>query len=343
KRWSIEEHHPDIRVPALHVAAWYDIFLGGSIANYTGLKSRAGSAEARSGQHLLITIGGHAGSGQKIGAVDFGPNAKFDEDDVIIAWYDYLFKGAQNQFARKPVQLFLMGANEWRDEDDWPIPGARTTKYFLRSGGHANSSAGDGTLATNTGAGSQEPDAYRYDPSNPAPTVGGPLCCDSQHLKPGPQDQRTVEQRSDVLVYSTPVLQAPLEVIGPIRLELYAKSSAADTDFTAKLVDVAPDGFAQNLTEGIVRARYRSSQSAPELMKPDQVYKFSIDLWATGNVFRSGHRLRLEVSSSNFPRFDRNLNTAGSPESDAKYVTATNTVYHDAQHPSALLLPLVAP
>ena len=173
------------------------------------------------------------------------------------------------------------------------------------------------------------------------PTIGGPLCCDSQHLRPGPRDQRPNEARNDVLVYSTPAFSQNVEVTGPISLELYAASSAVDTDFTAKLVDVGPDGFAQNLTEGIIRARYRDSQEKADFLTPGQVYKFTIDLWSTSNVFLKGHALRLEISSSNFPRFDRNLNTAEQPESGQQFVSATNVVYHDAQHPSALVLPVV--
>jgi putative CocE/NonD family hydrolase len=233
-----------------------------------------------------------------------------------------------------------MGENKWRDEDDWPLPRARETKYFLHSSGKANSVRGDGTLDI-TAAHREASDRYVYDPANPAPTVGGPLCCDARHLKPGPRDQRAVETRDDVLVYSTPVLTQDLEVTGPVRLELFARSSAVDTDFIAKLVDVWPDGFAQNLTEGIVRARYRDSQERPVLMNPGQNYKFTLDLWATSNVFRKGHRLRLEISSSNFPRFDRNANTGEDFTSTQKPVTATNTVYHDADHPSALILPIV--
>jgi putative CocE/NonD family hydrolase len=180
------------------------------------------------------------------------------------------------------------------------------------------------------------------------PTVGGPLCCDGEHGPPGPRDQRGVEARDDVLVYSTPPLAQDIEVTGPVRLELYAKSSAADTDFTAKLVDVGPDGFAQNLTEGILRARYRDSQETPTLITPGQVYKLTIDLWATSNVFKKGHILRLEVSSSNFPRFDRNLNTGEMPYvgGDAKvepaFLPATNAILHDVEHPSALVLPVLA-
>src|ERR1035438_1775506 len=182
---------------------------------------------------------------------------------------------------------------------------------------------------------------YVYDPANPSPTSGGPLCCDSEHLGPGARDQRAVEARSDVLIYSTPPLEQDLEVTGPVQLELFAKSSAVDTDFTAKLVDVGPDGFAQNLTEGIVRARYRNSQEKAERMSPGQIYKFTVDLWATANVFHKGHMLRLEVSSSNFPRFDKNQNTGDDAGVGGKSVAATNTIYHDAEHPSALILPIV--
>jgi uncharacterized protein len=342
KRWSIEEHYSDINVPVLTVAAWYDIFLGGSLRNYTGINLHGGSEAARRGQHLLVTIGGHAGSGRKIGDVDFGPSAIFAEDELVLSWYDHLFKNVTNQFTTaKPVRLFVMGANQWRDEDDWPPPRAHNAKYFLHSAGKATSVSGDGSLST-TAPRSESPDHYVYDPANPAPTVGGPLCCDSQHLEPGPRDQRAVEARGDVLVYSTPALAQDLEVTGPVRVELFASSSAVDTDFTAKLVDVWPDGFAQNLTEGIVRGRYRDSQEKPELMNPGQTYAFIVDLWSTSNLFCKGHRLRLEISSSNFPRFDRNLNTGQDAGVTGKPVPARNTIYHDTEHPSALILPIVA-
>jgi len=342
KRLSIEEHHADINVPALTVAAWYDIFLGGSLRNYVGIRTRGGEA-ARSAQRLLVVIGGHAGSGEKIGDVDFGPAAgKFHEDETILDWYEFLFKGVQNDFAKeKPVKIFVMGRNEWREEDDWPLPRAQSTRYFLHSSGSADSLRGDGSLST-VAPHAESPDHYLYDPSNPAPTVGGPLCCDGLHLAPGPRDQRAVESRDDVLIYSTPAFTQDTEVTGPITLDLFVKSSAVDTDFTAKLVDVNPDGFARNLTEGILRARYRDSQEKPSLMNPGQVYKITIDLWATSNVFLKGHSLRLEVSSSNFPRFSRNLNTGEDNGSTRNYVSATNTVYHDAEHPSALVLPIVA-
>jgi putative CocE/NonD family hydrolase len=342
RRWSIEEHYSDLKVPMLTVAAWYDIFQGGSLRNYVGVKLYGGSDAARRGQRLLVTIGGHAGSGRKIGDVDFGPSANFEENDVIVSWYDHLFKNVANEFAGpQPVRIFVMGANQWRNEDDWPLPRARQKRYFLHSGGKANSGNGDGTLSPAV-PGAELPDHYIYDPANPTPTVGGPLCCDSGHLQPGPHDQRTVEAREDVLVYSTPVLTEDMEVTGPVTAEVFASSSAVDTDFTAKLLDVGPDGFAQNLTEGIIRARYRESRDKPAFLSPGQTYKFTLDLWSTSNLFRKGHRLRLEISSSNFPRFDRNLNTGEDAASAQKSVPATNTIFHDAKHPSALILPVVS-
>ena len=189
--------------------------------------------------------------------------------------------------------------------------------------------------------GSEPADQYVYDPGNPAPTIGGPLCCDPQHLAPGPRDQRSIEARSDVLIFSTPPFKSDLEVTGPVSVELYASSSAVDTDFTGKLVDVWPNGFAQNLTEGILRARYRDSREKAELLNPGETYKLTLDLWATSNVFKAGHRLRLEISSSNFPRFDRNLNTGESAATSTHFVKATNTIYHDREHPSALVLSVV--
>jgi uncharacterized protein len=342
KQWSIEENYQNIQVPSLTIAAWYDIFQGGSIRNYLGLKARAGNETARNGQHLVVAIGGHSGWGRKIGDVDFGPSAPFDENAVILDWYDYLFLGKQNQFATdKPVTIFVMGKNQWRNEDSWPLQRALGAMFYLHSLGKANGAAGDGTMAIAPPR-AEPPDSYAYDPANPVPTVGGPLCCDAVHLAPGPRDQRQVETRSDVLVYSTPPLEADVEVTGPITLDLFAKSSAVDTDFTGKLVDVAQDGTAINLTEGILRARYRESMSTAAPIVPGQVYEYKIDLWSTSNVFLKGHRIRLEVTSSNFPRFDRNLNTGKDASTDATMVKATNTILHDQQHPSALILPIIA-
>jgi putative CocE/NonD family hydrolase len=325
----------------LQVGGWYDIFNAGTLRNYMGARAHGSTDAARTQQHLLIEIGGHAGFGRRIGDVDFGPHATENAYvDVILDWYDFLFKGIKNEFAAdKPVKLFVMGANEYRQEDDWPSPQARSTKYFLHSAGKANSLRGDGSLSTSAPK-SEPADNYFYNPANPAPTVGGPLCCDAEHMEPGPRDQRAVESRDDVLVYSTGPLPSDLEVTGPVTADLFVKSSAVDTDFTAKLVDVAPDGFAQNLTEGILRMRYRGSPEHASLMNPGQIYEISLDLWATSNVFLRGHSLRLEISSSNFPRFDRNLNTGEEIRTARTVATASNTILHDAQHPSWLVLPV---
>lgn len=345
KQISIEDHYSQVQVPVFTVAAWYDIFQGGSLRNYQLLKTQAGSESARNGQKLLVEIGGHAGSGRKIGDLDFGSAAPYDLDGQVLDWYDVIFKGKPAAPDAKPVRIFVMGRNVWRDEDDWPLARAKSTRYFLHSHGAANSASGDGSLDTaapSSSAAADAKDSYVYDPANPVPTTGGPLCCDSQHLAPGPRDQRSVEDRKDVLIYSTPVFTQDTEVTGPVVLDLYASTSAVDTDFTAKLVDVWPNGFAQNLTEGILRLRYRNSQEAPELAKPGEIYHLKIDVWSTSNVFLAGHRLRLEVSSSNSPRFDRNLNTGEDQAHATRMVTATNKVYHDRQHPSALLLPIVS-
>lgn len=341
KSISIEEHYSGVRVPVLNMGAWYDIFLGGTLRNYEQMKTHAGSQRASGGQRLLIGLGGHAGGWEKekIGDVDFGKNAPYDGDDITLEWYDHLLKGENNAFSRgKPVRIFVMGKNQWRDEDDWPLARAKRTRYFLHSDGNVSSSK-QGELSARSPE-SEAPDRFVYDPADPVPTVGGPLCCDSR-LMPGAFDQRNVEQRKDVLVYSTSPMTSDVEITGPVSLDFYVSTSALDTDFTGKLVDVWPNGYAQNLTEGILRLRYRDSQSIPEPAKPGEIYHIRVNLWATSNVFLKRHRLRLEISSSNFPRFDRNLNTGESQASSTNSVNATNVVYHDRQHPSALIVDVV--
>ena len=335
RQWSIEDHYENVKVPAYFVGGWYDIFQGGIVRNYVGLKSRV------PGQRLMIGPWYHGPFDGQTGELNFGPSAKGDTDTDQLRWYDHLLRGIDNGSEReKPVKIFVMGKNAWRDEDDWPLARARSTSYYLHSAGGANTRTGDGTLDTSAPA-DERTDRYTYDPANPTPTRGGGLCCDNNHLASGAFDQRTVEERKDVLVYTTPAFSSDFEVTGPVAAELYVGSSAVDTDFTAKLVDVWPNGFAQNLTEGILRARYRNSQAHPELMKPGEVYKIRIDMWNTSNIFLAGHKLRVEISSSNFPRFDRNLNTGENAGSSSNFVKADNAVYHDARHPSALILPVV--
>jgi putative CocE/NonD family hydrolase len=343
KQWSIEDHYAQIQVPVLSLGAWYDIFLGGTLRNYSRLKTGAGTEVAKKGQRLVVYLGGHAGSpmAKKIGDVDFGDKAPIDLDELTLRWYDWLLKGESNGVEKeKPVKIFVMGKNEWRDEDDWPLARAKSTKYYLHSGGSANGLAGNGSLSA-VAPGEEKADQYVYDPADPAPTLGGPLCCGALPSGIGPQDQRPVEARNDVLVFSTPAFAKETEVTGPISLDLYVSSSAVDTDFTGMLVDVWPNGYSQSLTSGILRMRYRTSQEKPELANPGEVYHITVDLWATSDVFLAGHKLRLEVSSSNFPRFDRNMNTGEEQARASRMIKATNVIYHDKVHPSALILPIV--
>jgi uncharacterized protein len=344
KQWSIEDRYAQIQVPVLSFGAWYDIFLGGTLRNYARLKTEAGTDAAKHGQRLVVYVGGHAGgsTSRRVGAVDFGEKLPIDQDELTLRWYDSIFKGQANGVEReKPVKIFVMGKNEWRDEDDWPLSRAKSTRYFLHStGGGATGLAGNGTLST-AAPGEEKPDQYVYDPSDATPTIGGPLCCGSLPTGIGPEDQRPAETRADVLVFTTPAFAQDTEVTGPVTLDLYVSSSAVDTDFTGMLVDVWPNGFAQNLTSGILRMRYRNSQEKPELANPGETYHVTVDLWATSNVFLAGHKLRLEVSSSNFPRFDRNLNSGEIQARATHMIKATNVIYHDKAHPSALVVPVV--
>ncbi len=293
RQWSIEDHYAQIQVPVFSLGAWYDIFLGGTLRNYVSLKKEAGTETARRGQRLMIYVGGHAGgwSNQKVGAVDFGSKLPFDLGEEILRWYDSLLKGIANGLDHeKPVRIFVMGKNDWREEDDWPLERAKATRYYLHSTKPANGLEGGGTLST-TAPADEKPDQYVYDPNDAVPTIGGPLCCEPLPTGIGPQDQRPVEARDDVLVFSSPAFVRDTEVTGPISLDLYVSSSAVDTDFTGKLVDVWPKGFVQNLTEGILRLRYRNSQEKSELGNPGGVYHITVDLWATSNVFLAGHKL----------------------------------------------------
>ena len=343
-----QETYERITVPAFNIGGWFDLFLRGTLTNYQGMKKRGGSAIARQHQHLVIGPWSHGFVGGFFPERDFGFMSGGEIIDLAgmqIRWFDHWVKGVENGVKQdKPVKLFVMGPNIWREEDDWPLPDTQFCPYYLRSRGYANSAAGDGTLATET-PGSEPEDVYLYDPRRPVPTVGGATFLPGllTGVNAGPRDQRGVEMRDDVLCYSTPPLGRPVEVTGPIELVLFVSSSALDTDFTGKLVDVSPDGRAELLTDGILRTRYRASFSKPVLMEPGHMYELRVDLGATSNVFQAGHRIRLEVSSSNFPRFDRNTNTGGTiaTESEKDLVQAVNRVYHDSAHPSHLILPII--
>lgn len=348
RRIAPKERYERITAPAMSIGGWYDLFLGGTLANFVGMKQSGGSERARSMQRLIVGPWAHGatdGVFPERGYGLMGGADAFDLTGAQLRWFDHTLKGIDNGADRdKPVRIFVMGANVWREEDDWPLPDTRYTDYFLHSGGRGNTAGGDGALSTEAPT-DEPPDVYLYDPRNPVPTVGGPTFLPGLAVaaNAGPRDQRPVEGRHDVLCYTTPPLEQPLEVTGPVSLLLYASSSARDTDFTAKLVDVHPDGRAEILTEGILRARYRESPSTPTLLQPDRVEQFLIDMWATSNVFAAGHRIRLEVSSSNFPRFDRNTNTGGTIAEERldQAIPAVNRVLHSRDYPSRLVLPVI--
>ena len=344
RQWNIESRHAEIAVPALNIGGWHDIFLGGTIRNYTGMRAKGATPAARS-QRLIIGPWIHGLIWPNVnGEVDYGVLSQglaIDLDGILLRWFDHWLRGLDTgMLAEPPVKLFVMGENAWRDQTDWPPSRARDTLFYLHSGGRANTLAGDGSLSAAPPA-TEPADHYLYDPRDPVPTRGGALCCWQGSVPGGAFDQRAVEARPDVLVYTTAPLTEPLEVIGPVTMKLWAASSAPDTDFTAKLVDVEPSGYARNLTDGIIRARYRASRSHATPIEPGRVYEYTIDLWATANVFKAGHRIRLEVSSSNFPRFDRNPNTGHPLGEDAELRPALQTVLHDATHPSHVVLPVL--
>ncbi|HTR62249.1 MAG TPA: CocE/NonD family hydrolase [Candidatus Binataceae bacterium] len=341
RKVCIEENHAKINVPALNIGGWYDIFQGGTLRNFLGMRSKGATDAARAGQRLLVGPWNHAVPFQNVvGNVDFGFQSgaiSADVDGAQLKFFDQHLKGIN---APTPlVRIFVMGINEWRDEKEWPIPGTEFRRYYFHSRGRANSMYGDGALSTD-GPGSEPPDSFLYNPVDPVPTNGGGLCCYPGALPGGAFDQAGVEHRADVLVYSTEPLVEDVEVTGPVSVTLFASSSAPDTDFTAKLVDVGPCGMVRNLTDGIIRARFRESQSDEKLLMPGKVTEFKIDLWNTSNMFRAGHRIRVEISSSNFPRFDRNPNTGRELFADAELRPAMQTVMHDRGFASHVTLPI---
>ncbi|MCC6629983.1 MAG: CocE/NonD family hydrolase [Chloroflexi bacterium] len=346
RRWRIADHYSRLDLPVFNTGGWYDIFLGGTLQNYTGMRAGAATPAARAAQRLVIGPWEHVlPFPNKVGEWNFGHRASagmLDRDGLLLRWLDWTLKGEANGAADDPpVRLFVMGENRWRAEEEWPLRRAVATPYFLRGGGRANSRHGDGWLSPTPPA--EEPaDHYVYNPRDPVPTRGGGLCCSIVWTAGGVYDQRSIEDRPDVLVYSTRPLERAIEVTGPITVTLYAATSAPDTDWTAKLVDVYPDGYVQNLTDGILRARYRHGTERTVPLTPGAIERYEIDLWATSNVFMPGHRLRLEISSSNFPRFDRNPNTGLPATSDADLQPAFQTIFHDSERPSHVTLPIVA-
>jgi uncharacterized protein len=351
KELSVREKIDRIRVPVFAVGGWYDNYVESDLGAFAALH-KPGKPETK--HRIMIGPWPHNMSSPFAG-VGFGSDSGAPIRAYQIEWFDHWLKGAPEEAAHStpwawhsvraevdeaPMHIFVMGVNRWRDEQEWPLARTRYTAFYLTSKGHANTGKGDGALVWNLGK-KAKPDQYIYDPRDPVPTMGGAVCCDPKIFPWGPMDQRPVEKRKDVLVYTSDALKQDLEVTGPVRVVLYASSSAPDTDFTAKLIDVLPSGEARNLTDGILRERYRNGLEKAELGEPGEIYRLTIDAGVTSNVFLAGHRIRVEISSSNFPRFDRNPNT-GRPLADETVLKkAQQTVYHDRIYPSHVLLPVV--
>ncbi len=338
KQRGIQRRFSDVTVPALNIGGWYDIFSKTTLELTDKVRELSRNPAARRNQVVVIGPWAHGVGARKVGELDFGEEAAVSIGELQFQWFEYWLKGATNGVQDWAVyRLFVMGENRWRHENEWPLQRTRFTPYYLHSRGQARTAKGDGTLDAT--APEEEPaDTFTYDGDQPVPTVGGNNLVGATA---GPYDQSKVEERDDVLVYTTAPLAQDLEVTGPVKMILHAASSAKDTDFTAKLVDVHPDGKAFNLCDGILRARYRHGLPTPAVLEAGKVERFEIDLWVTSNLFRRGHRIRVEISSSSFPRFDRNANSGNELGSDTELLAATQTVHHDAARPSHLLLPII--
>jgi hypothetical protein len=351
KALDVEAHWQDVKVPALISTAWYDIFQVGAFRNFAGMRAKAGTETARRGTKLIVGAYGHAGdSGEPTFGNDGGLGVLLPSA-AQLPFFDRYLKGVRNGYENGPdVQAYIFvppdtgktGSGFWLEADDYPPSGTETRSFYFSSNGHANSSKGDGRLLRGMpGHAGRLPDQFTYDPRNPVPTTGGNMCCDAVHLPNGARDQTLVELRDDVLVYTSEPLEADIMAIGPVEVRLWATSSARDTDFTAKLVDVHLDGASHNVLDRVVRARYRDgSKSRPSLIEPGRAYEYTIPLGNVGSVFRKGHRIRMEISSSNFPHYGRNLNTGLVNEWTADIEIARQSVLHDSDHPSRLLLPV---
>jgi putative CocE/NonD family hydrolase len=342
---AINRRYSQIEVPAFNLGGWYDLFLHGTIENYGRMRVEGGSPAARQGQRLLIGPWAHGDLTGSFPEYDFGVFsgwAAADFTGLQQTFFDHHLRGNASAADEAPVRLFVMGENRWRDEADWPLARAHMTPWYLHSAGRAGSAGGELSPVPP----SAEPvDTYVYDPRDPAPTVGGSTFLPGIFVgaNSGPRDQRPVEARPDVLVYTSAPLAEPIEVTGPLQVTLYAATSAPDTDFVARLIDVHPDGAARLLAEGIIRARYREGYARPHPIEPGRVYDYQINLVATSNLFQVGHRIRVDVTSSSFPRFDRNPNT-GRPlgvDGPDDIRAARQTILHDGTNPSHILLPMV--
>jgi putative CocE/NonD family hydrolase len=338
KKLNAREEFHRYTTPVFITGGWFDNYPAETTANFVALRQAARSRKLRDSHRMQIGPWMHGIGDRKLGDLDFGPDAT-SENDATFRWLDCLLHGGSPaDFQKAPARIFVMGLNRWRDEYEWPLARTCYVNYYLQAGG------GLGPEIPGRG----KPDRYVYDPEDPVPTLGGNHSVGPynpglyEHAKPGPFDQRPNERRRDVLVYTSEPLQHDTEITGPVTLKLFASSSARDTDFIAKLVDVYPDGRAINMTEGVIRARFRENVwGSPKLMTPGKIYEFTIDMQVTANVFKRRHRIRVDLMSSNFPLWDRNLNTGNDPATDTTIQVAEQTIYHDAEHPSHIVLPVV--
>jgi putative CocE/NonD family hydrolase len=335
-QWNVGLKYAEIDTPVCHFGGWFDGFLRGTLLNYQGFKAHARSEQARRGQKLIVGpwIHGPLNIDQRVvGEIDYGPEAAVQINPLRLRWFDYWLKGIDNGFVDEPsVSFFTMGSNTWQQATDWPPPDARPLRLYL-CGGRSGSatSLNDGSLSAQV-PGVEDPDSYLYDPDHPVPVLGGGFLGSPS----GGYDQRPVEPR--VLTYTSEPLPRDLEVSGPVTATLYAMSTARDTDWVARISDVAPDGTSRIVCDGVLRARYRESYETPRLLTPSQVERFEVDCWSTSNLFRAGHRIRVAVTSSCFPRWDANPNTGEPFGTSPRAVVALNTIFHDSFRPSHVTL-----
>ncbi|MFA9559281.1 CocE/NonD family hydrolase [Evansella sp. AB-rgal1] len=341
KHICYQDKFDQIDVPALHVSGWYDDEQVGTPLNFMGMTNSGETEHARKNQRMLMGPWPHQiNKSTKLGDLDFGPDSQIDLNGYQRRWFDYWLKDFDNGIMKEPsIDMFVMGDNEWRQENEWPLARTKWTLYYLHSKGNANSRFGDGRLDTEppTNINSAPNDEYLYDPANAVPFITDMISAQIG----GPDDYAAIERRDDVLVYTTPPLEEDTEVTGPIKATLFASSDAKDTDFMVKLLDVRPNGFSQRLTDGMVRARFREGMENPTLIEPGKIYEYEVDCWNTSHVFKKGHCIRIEIASSAFPKYDRNLNTGDVLGQTTEMKVAKQTIYHDEEHPSSVLLPII--
>ena len=340
KGYGVKEKYGQIQAPAYFITGWYDNLVRENFRNFNGFRKEGGSEAARQTKLLVGPWTHTVNKRMETSILDFGPDIYVDILDEHVRWYDYWLKGMNTGVDKEaPLRIFVMRANKWRDEWEWPLARTKWTKYYLDSGGSANSLYGDGTLGTSKPSSNSPQDTFDYDPANPVETVGGQT--EFPASQRGPQNRLVVQRRQDVLIYTSDTLTEPMEVTGPVEVKLNAASSAVDTDFTAVLTEVLPDGRSVHISEGIVRASFRDSLENPTHIEPGKVYEYTIHIWETSWEFQPGSKIRLEISSSNFPRWARNLNTGAEFGMTSEMKIATQTIYHNEMYPSHVILPVI--